>query len=213
MTNQFRIETLSLGLLATNCYIIWNESQRDCLIIDPADSGDTISQLVLDHQLHPSAIILTHGHFDHVLGLLEVKLNFGSPILMHKDDTQLLKGAQKSAEHWLKLRTDPVPKAESFLSDGDQIEIGTLSLKVLHTPGHTPGSICLFADDEQLPYPILFSGDTLFAEGVGRTDFSYSKPLQLRDSLEKLLQLPATTRIFPGHGESTTIEKAQQLLT
>src|SRR3989344_2226342 len=167
---------LTLGELDTNCYLVWCPTTFETLIIDPADSGDFITETLLSRQLHPVAIILTHGHFDHVLGLLELKLNFPVPIMMAKTDQFLLAQAARSAHHWLKHPVDPVPPADSFLKDGQKITFGHSMLTVMATPGHTPGSVCLHNDD------FILTGDTLFKDGVGRTDFHYSKPLQLAQS-------------------------------
>ena len=140
-------------------------------------------------------MVLTHGHFDHVLGLLELKLNFKkTPILLHQADQFLLESLQSRAQHWLKRQVDPAPPVDKFLQDGDQIKIGPEQLSVLHTPGHTPGSICLY-DDEY-----LFSGDTLFQHGVpGRTDLSYSNPNAMKLSLKKVKQLANSRTLLPGH--------------
>lgn len=202
--NNLQIETLCLGQLETNCYLAWCKKTRECIVIDPADSGDSITQKILDLQLKPLCIVFTHGHFDHVLGSLEVKLNFDIPIFMHPKDTDLLKDAQKSAQYWLKRTVDPVPNTTQPISEGGSLEIGASKLTIIETPGHTPGSIALFADE---PQPVLFTGDTLFKAGVGRTDFSYSSPKELRSSLQNLFKnYPSETICYPGHGETTTLQ-------
>ncbi len=203
-SNNLQIETLCLGQLDTNCYLAWCKKTRECIVIDPADSGDSITQTILDLQLKPLCIVFTHGHFDHVLGSLEVKLNFDIPIFMHLKDTDLLKQAQKSAQYWLKRTVDPVPNKTQPISEGGKLEIGASKLTIIETPGHTPGSIVLFAQEAQ---PILFTGDTLFKAGVGRTDFEYSSPRDLQKSLQKLFDtLPPETTCYPGHGETTTLQ-------
>ncbi len=203
-TNNLQIETLCLGQLETNCYIAWCKQTLECIIIDPADSGDFITQTILGLQLKPLCIVFTHAHFDHVLGSLEVKLNFDIPIFMHPKDADLLKDAQKSAQYWLKKTVDPVPNATQPISEGGTLEVGHSKLTIIETPGHTPGSISLFADE---PQPILFTGDTLFKAGVGRTDFAYSSPRELQKSLQKLFsEYPPKTICYPGHGEPTTLK-------
>ena len=198
-----KIETLTLGELATNCYLLWEETSGEALIIDPADSGETIVSRVLELQLIPTAIVLTHGHFDHVLGLLEVKLALDLPVYLHPGDNELLSQAGASARHWLKRAVDPVPAATHTLTEGHQLSLGGVSFEVLETPGHTPGSICLYSVAEK----IIFTGDTLFKEGVGRTDFSYSSPLALEKSLQRLANDCRGYSALPGHGDRFLVQE------
>lgn len=202
-SNNLQVETLTLGQLETNCYIPWCNETKECIIIDPADSAETITQTILDLQLKPLCIVFTHAHFDHVLGSLELKLNFSIPIFMNKKDNNLLTNAQKSAKYWLKQNVDPVPNKTLPISEGGKLDIGLSKLQIIDTPGHTPGSISLFANE---PQPILFTGDTLFKSGVGRTDFEYSSPKDLEKSIKKLFTtFPKNTTCYPGHGETTTL--------
>ncbi|MBU0576583.1 MBL fold metallo-hydrolase [Patescibacteria group bacterium] len=192
-----QIETLSLGQLATNCYLIWCEQTRQAIVIDPADEGWFISEKILELDLKPVAIALTHGHFDHIMGLLELKLNFNVPIMMHQNDLFLVESLQQRAQYWLKIQVDPAPPPNKFVNEGDEIKLGEEILTVLHTPGHTPGGICLYNNSS------MFTGDTLFADGViGRTDFSYSNPKHIRQSLMKIRKLSGSRRMYAGHGES-----------
>jgi len=193
------IKTLELGPLQTNCYLAWCPKTQEAIIIDPADEGDHITQEILNLKLKPKYIILTHGHFDHVLGILETKLNFSIPILLHQKDLSLYQQTRKSAQYWLQRQVDPTPPPDKFIKQNDQIKFGQESLKVIETPGHTPGSICLYTPS------LLFSGDTLFKNSIGRTDFSYSNPKDMQKSLNKLFKLPPETKVLPGHGPSTTI--------
>ncbi len=196
---KLEIKPLVLGELATNCYLVWDEQSREAIIIDPADEGGFITEQILELQLSPRAIILTHGHFDHVLGLLELKLNFDLPIWMHQGDVFLLKQAQSSALHWLKRQVDPVPLPDAFLTAGQKITVGSAEFTVIETPGHTPGSVSLYNQT------VIFTGDTLFKGSVGRTDFRYASPLQLAESVQKILALPAELLVCSGHGDFTTI--------
>lgn len=198
-------KTLKLGPLQTNCYLVWCPQTLETIIIDPADEADFITQEILSLKLKPKYIILTHGHFDHVLGVLELKLNFKLPILLHKKDLPLYKQAQKSAQYWLKMKVDPTPPPDKFIKQDDQIKFGEETLTVIETPGHSPGSICLYSS------PHLFSGDTLFKNAIGRTDLSYSNPKDMRHSLKTLFKLPPNTKVYPGHEDSTTI--AQESLS
>ena len=201
------IKTLSLGALQTNCYLVWCSKTQEAVIIDPADEAGYITQEILDLKLKPKYIILTHGHFDHVLGVLELKLNFNIPILLHKKDLTLYQQTQKSAQYWLKIQVDPTPPPDQFIKQNDQIKFGAQTLKVIETPGHSPGSICLYSP------PTLFSGDTLFKDGIGRTDFSYSNPKDMQTSLKTLFKLPQDTKVYPGHEDHTTIEDESGILT
>lgn len=206
---NLEIKVLTLGTLNTNCYIIWNKDTLDAWIIDPADEGNLISEEVIREELNVKKIILTHGHFDHILGLLEVKLNFPTaPIYCHKDDLFLLKTGQKRAFHWLKRQIDPVPLPDIFYHDGDTIKLSQAEFKITHTPGHTPGSIILYCEEEKL----LISGDTLFKQAIGRTDFKYSNHQDIMKSLEKILKLPRNTKVISGHGPETTIREEQHWL-
>jgi len=193
-----QIETLKLGQLDTNCYLAWCEKTDEVIIIDPADEGGFISEKILELNLKPVAIILTHGHFDHILGLLELKLNFPkTPIMAHEADLFLIESVQKRAQHWLKTQVNPAPKVDKLLKENDRIKFGQEVLTVLHTPGHTPGGICLYNDQ------VMFAGDTLFKDGViGRTDLSYSSPKKMQQSLKKIKDLPGSRQMYSGHGAS-----------
>ena len=193
-----QIETFRLGQLDTNCYLAWCDATQQAIVIDPADEGSFISEKILENNLELVGIVLTHGHFDHIIGLLELKLNFSqAPIMAHKDDLFLIASVQKRAQHWLKMQVDPAPKVDMFLEDNDEVVFGEESLQVLHTPGHTPGSICLYNDQ------VMFTGDTLFRDGIiGRTDFSYSSPQKIYQSLQKMRSLPGSRAMYAGHGRS-----------
>ena len=193
-----QIETLKLGQLDTNCYLAWCEKTDEAIIVDPADEGGFISEKILELNLKPVAIILTHGHFDHILGLLELKLNFPkTPIMVHEADLFLIESVRKRAQHWLKMQVNPAPKVDKLLKEGNQIKFGQEVLTILHTPGHTPGSICLYNDQ------VMFTGDTLFRDGaIGRTDLSYSSPKKIQQSLKKIKDLPSSRQMYAGHGAS-----------
>lgn len=198
------IKTLTVGPLQTNCYLI--TKGKETLIIDPGDEGDFISQTIIENNLNPVAIILTHGHFDHCLGILPIKLNFNIPIYLHQKDLFLYKQANKSAKHWTGSAGDPLPPVDKLITNATK---QIFFLKVIETPGHTPGSICLYyenhssevAQRESSDGGILFTGDTLFADGVGRTDLSYSSKEDLQKSLKKLNKLSKEITIYPGHNQ------------
>lgn len=196
------IETFVLGQLQTNCYLVWDEKTKETIIIDPADEGDYIATKILEKTLLPKGIIVTHGHFDHLLAATELKLAFNIPFLINQKDLFLLNRVQSSSKKFTGIQADPPPFVDRFVQEGDEIFLGSVSFKVIDTPGHTPGSICLYTKD------ILFSGDTLFLDGVGRTDLSYSSESDLHNSIKnKILRLPEKTIVYPGHGNSTIIKR------
>lgn len=196
------IETFVLGDLQTNCYLVFDpeDENNEAIIIDPADDGDFLNEELVRRDLNLKYIVLTHGHFDHCLGLLSLKAGWPqAQILMNFEDQFLLKNAQKNALHWLQRKVDPVPLADTDLKEGNLIEFGNIKLEVFETPGHTPGSIALLNRKEK----ILFSGDTLFENGIGRTDFSYSNFKQIQNSLAKLNEMKQKGlygEIYSGHG-------------
>lgn len=215
------IETFSLGQLKNNCYLAYsskNTGEKEGVVIDPADEAHFIAEKVRSLNFKPKAIIATHGHFDHNLAAGELQLILNVPYLINQKDFFLLKNLNQSASFFLKANiTKPLPQEIKFVKDKERIELGESSLQVIETPGHTPGSICLYStNSKSLPAgrhgeirnsadPILFSGDTLFKDGIGRYDFSYSKKEQLDASLKKIGQLPPETVVYPGHGGATTI--------
>lgn len=193
------IHTYTLGALDTNCYLIADQDTGHALLFDPAEDGDFLSNEIIAHNYTLTAIMLTHGHCDHVLGLLPVTLNFpDTPVYLHPADLFLIERAQESAQHWFGYSPDPVPLPTHTLSEGQVVRLGEHAFSVIETPGHTPGS-CAFYCADNTP-PLLVCGDTVFARGVGRSDFSYSRPLQLQKSIEKLTNYPASTHCLSGHG-------------
>ena len=217
------IKTFILGELQTNCYILINQNTEQCLIIDPADDANFISEQILRLKLKPAAIIATHGHFDHILASYELQLAFGIPFYIHEKDILLANNLQKNASFWTQRKIierapnnivilsaseestgDPSPSL--LASQGEALR--SWQARVMETPGHTPGSVCLFFPKDK----VLFTGDTLFADGVGRTDLSYSSPSGLQKSLKKLSKLPPETKIYPGHGESSTLDNSLKCL-
>ena len=205
-----RVETFILGSLDTNCYLAICSDTLETIIIDPADEGGFISEKILELKLKPLCVVFTHGHFDHVLGSLELRLNFDLPIYLHKKDHTLVKKAQDSAKYWLKKQdVPPVPSDLSFIKEGETLEFGNCQLKIIETPGHTPGSISLVSEslsqDNKNKKTIIFTGDTLFKNAVGRTDVKYSKPMDMEKSLQNLFEYPQDTVCYPGHGATTTI--------
>jgi len=190
------LEMLETGALAANCYIVGdnsNGSKREGMIIDPGAEAERILERVNDLELETKLIVLTHGHRDHIGALSELKEATGAEICLHTAEADVF---QTKRSHF--QQSPPPP--DRWLNGGDTLEIGALRFLVLHTPGHTPGGICLWGEG------VLFSGDTLFNFGIGRYDFPGSSGAQLMDSLHtKLMALPDNTIVYPGHGPSTTI--------
>jgi len=202
------ITTLTVGPLQTNCYLLTHPETFQTIIIDPGEEADFISQQIIDKDLKPLLILLTHGHFDHVLGSLELKLNFNLPIALPSLDLSLYQQAPKSSFYWTKQSPPPLSPPNILIKNDYQLPQPFSHFTIIPTPGHTPGSISLYSKKDRL----LFSGDTLFADGIGRTDFPYSSSLDLHSSLQTLLKLPPQTIVYPGHGSTTTIKQARRHL-
>ncbi len=196
------VKTLVVGQMQANCYIMADLKTKNTCIIDPGDDADYIIRILSDNKLVPTKVIATHGHFDHIMAATELKLAYNIPFLISKNDAFLVRNMQKSARHFLGIMPDLAPQIDKYISEKDTIIIGSHSLSILETPGHTPGSICLYLKKENT----LFTGDTIFSGGgVGRTDFSYSSTKKLYKSINKLLLLPQETVFYPGHGLKDTL--------
>ena len=192
------LKKLVVGPLASNCHIVGSASTKEGMIIDPADEAEEILQSIKELGLKISLIVLTHGHPDHVGALKEIKEATGAEVAIHTDDAESLQ--QQSLGFLFGLSYPAPPPPDRLLKGEDSIDIGDLHFGVLHTPGHTPGGICL------LGHGVLFSGDTLFNYGIGRYDLPGGDYNQLMDSLRtKLMGLPDDTVVYPGHGPDTTI--------
>ncbi len=198
------IITLIVGQMQENCYLVYDSKSLEVMIIDPGDDADYIERIIADNKLKPTEIIATHGHFDHIMAVTELKLAYGIPFAIHKNDEFLVKNMQSSAKHFLGIITDPPPAIDEFLDTKSLIKIGDYQLEIIETPGHTPGSCCFYSKAEN----ILFAGDLLFADGgVGRSDFSYSNGEELQISLKKIFKLSPETIIYSGHGRSSTLKE------
>lgn len=203
-SRSFELHSLPVGQLQANCYLIIDTTSRDGLIIDPGDEANFLKETIERHDVRPRLIVGTHGHFDHIMAVVDIALSYQLPFWLHQDDVFLVDTLQSSAQHFLGTDPGPSPKIDRFLIPGESLQLGEAHFEVLHTPGHTPGSISLYERAQE----VLLPGDTLFAGGsVGRTDFSYSNPQHLQDSVRRLLQLPEETTIYPGHGHSSTIAR------
>ena len=180
------IHILPLGMLQTNCYILFEKDR--CLVVDPGDEPEKVLNFLSQHELTLEAILLTHGHFDHVGAVKTLAAETDCRVFLCEKDLALPDA----------MTAGPLYSTD-FYSDGDKLSLAGLTFEVLHTPGHTPGSVCLRFGEH------LFSGDTLFAGSCGRTDFPGSSPADMFRSLSRLSQLDETLKVYPGHGGATTI--------
>ncbi len=192
------LRILELGSFGSNCYIIGDEASKDGMIIDPGADGSSIMKQVKALGLKIKIIVLTHSHIDHIGGLAEVKKATGAEIAIYESEAPFL--LKQPFRLDFMPPTPPAPPADRLLKEGDILTIGKLKFKVLHTPGHTIGGICLVGDG------IVFTGDTLFNFGIGRADFPGSDyDQELKSIRTKLMTLPDDYKVYPGHGPASTI--------
>jgi hydroxyacylglutathione hydrolase len=201
--------TVPVGMLQCNCSIVGDPVTREALVVDPGDELDRILELLSRHKLTVKAIVSTHAHIDHVGGLSKLHQQTGAPVMMHRDDIPLYQAMDIQAA-FLGVAPPEVGDIDQTLDDGEVLRWGSLAAHVMHTPGHSPGSVSLYLPPDvgkiAAAAPQLFAGDTLFAGSIGRTDLWGGSMKQILDSLRsKLLQLPDDTVVHPGHGPRTTI--------
>ncbi len=195
-------EVLPVGMLACNCYILGDETTGEALVIDPGDEIERVQEILTRHRLQPKCIIATHTHIDHIGGVEKLKRATGAAVMIHEADLPMYRDMGGLA-YLLGIPPPPVAEVDQFLRDGDTVRWGSLALEVLHTPGHSPGSLSLHLSGNQ---PKVFSGDTLFDGSIGRTDlWRGSFEEILRSIHDRLLRFPDETLVFPGHGPSTII--------
>ncbi|MDD2362590.1 MAG: MBL fold metallo-hydrolase [Oscillospiraceae bacterium] len=190
---------IPVGELSTNCYLIYDE-HRQGVAVDPGGDFELIIDTINKNKLHIIHVLLTHVHFDHILAVQEVMDATGADLLVPKEDEPALRDPQLSLFSFAQNRAMIYLKADRLLDDGDEITAGSLAFRVLHTPGHTPGSCCFICGD------LLISGDTLFAGSMGRTDFPGGNNRIMRRSLDRLTRLEGVNTVLPGHGPSTTMQ-------
>jgi glyoxylase-like metal-dependent hydrolase (beta-lactamase superfamily II) len=195
------VETLAVGPLGCNCTILGCPETRRAVVVDPGGDAERIAAVLDRHGLTPVAAFHTHAHFDHVLATPELKARYGLEILLHADDLPLYENLAMQGSFFGFSLPDPLP-VDRFVSDREDVAVGSERGEVIHTPGHTPGSICFHVGSEKL----LLTGDTLFAGGVGRTDlWGGSEASLMRSIHERLMTLDPMTRVIPGHGPETTL--------
>lgn len=190
-----------VGAVQTNCYFFSDEETKECVIVDPGDDAQKLLKLIKERGLKPMAILLTHGHFDHIMAVGEVKAAFDIPVYAAEEEREVL--ANTGINLSVQMSSPVSLEADCWLKDGDTIEMLGQEVVCLLTPGHTKGGMCYYFKKAG----VLFSGDTLFQESVGRTDFpTGSMSTLIRSIREKLFVLPSTVKVYPGHGLVTSIE-------
>jgi glyoxylase-like metal-dependent hydrolase (beta-lactamase superfamily II) len=204
------IKKLVVGPLQANCYLVSDAATRETAIVDPGGDAREIVRCMESGGLKPVLIVNTHAHPDHVAANAELKKRYEIPILIHKDDAPAL--AQSGMlSRLIGLFLEPSPPPDKLLRDGDEIKVGKITLKVVHTPGHSKGSICLWCKGQGDEAPLIFSGDTVFQDSVGRTDLPGGSYEALMNSIKtKVIKLPDRTRILPGHGPETTVGREKK---
>jgi hydroxyacylglutathione hydrolase len=199
-------EILPVGPLQCNCSVIGDETSREAMVIDPGDNVDEVLALIRKHHLQIKQIVITHAHIDHVGGAMKLRAATGAPILLNQNDYDLLKMLDVQA-NWIGMASPGDVEIDHSIGQADSVQAGALKADVMHTPGHTEGSICLYFAAEKK----LIAGDTLFAGSIGRTDLPGGSFEKIIDSLhEKVLALPDETLVVPGHGPTTTIGEERE---
>lgn len=197
---KLKIGRVTLGTCQTNCYFVYEEGKSEVLFFDPADRGDYIYEALKDKGFQVKAILLTHGHFDHIWGVERLKALSGAKVYALLEEKELCETPAMNISDMAGRACSVTP--DEFLRDGQEVTIEGYSFKVIATPGHTAGGACYYFEEDK----ILISGDTLFEESVGRTDFpTGSMSTLVRSIKEKLFILPEDVTVYPGHGDSTTI--------
>jgi hydroxyacylglutathione hydrolase len=199
-------EVLTVGMLRCNCSVFGDEQTREAIVVDPGDEIASILEIIARHGLTVKAIVITHAHIDHIGGAQKLKQATGAPVYMNQNDAELQKMLDMQAA-WLGMPTPEAVVIDSDAKDGGVLAVGATEFHVLHTPGHTQGSISLWIPSETT----LIAGDTLFRDSIGRTDLPGGDGRQILRSIhDKLLPLPEETVVIPGHGAETTIGREKQ---
>ncbi len=203
--NEIIVRGVVVGLFAENCWIIGSRKTGEAIVVDPGDQPDEVLALADDMGVKIKMIVNSHGHVDHVLGVRGVQSATGAKFVLHRQDVDILQHAAPMAAAWLGREVEPPPEPDGFAQDGDEVEVAGVKLKVIHTPGHTPGSLSFYTEG------MLFSGDTLFRGSIGRTDLPGGDyDLEMASVLDKLLSLPDETVVLPGHMQETRIGVERQ---
>jgi hydroxyacylglutathione hydrolase len=199
-------EIFPVGPLLCNCSVIGDDTTREAMVIDPGDDIEDVLTLIHKHNLTVKQIVVTHAHIDHVGGAMKLRAATGAPILLNQNDDALLKMLDVQAA-WIGVEDPGKVEIDQSIGQGDIVQAGSLSANVIHTPGHTEGSVCLYFPTEKK----LIAGDTLFAGSIGRTDLPGGSMRKIINSLhEKVMTLPDETLVVPGHGPLTTIGEERE---
>ncbi len=200
-------EILPVGMLQCNCSIFGDEQTREAMVIDPGDNVEEILAIVRKHLLKVTAIVITHAHIDHIAGARQLRDATGAPVHLNANDAELLAQLDVQAS-WIGMEAPETVEIDSNLTDGAVMRLGEVDFHIMHTPGHTQGSCCLWIPSERK----LVAGDTLFRESIGRTDLPGGDSRRILASIkEKLFPLPEETLVFPGHGPETTLGHEKEL--
>jgi glyoxylase-like metal-dependent hydrolase (beta-lactamase superfamily II) len=194
------IKKLVVGPLENNCFVIADEKSKECFVVDPGDEPDRIIDFINENNMKVKYIICTHAHFDHVGAVSEIKKETEAKLVIHGYDLNIYHSSRDHAALW-GFEIDPLPEPDLFASEGEVLRIGGLRFEIIHTPGHSPGGICIYGEG------ILITGDTLFAGSVGRTDLPGGDVESLKQSFIRLMALSDTVKVLPGHGPESTIGK------
>lgn len=198
--SELAIKHMIVGAVATNCYLAMNTKTKEALIIDPGDSAKRIAEIIKEEGVTPVAVLLTHGHFDHAMAAEELAGEFQIPIYAHEKEQETLETPRINLSGM--IGQSLTFHADNYVKDGDVLNLAGFEIKVLHTPGHTLGGVCYYLEKEK----VLFSGDTLFCQSVGRTDFpTGSSSTLIRSIKEKLMPLADDINVYTGHEDMTTI--------
>jgi hydroxyacylglutathione hydrolase len=197
---ELMVRGIVVGLFQENCYVIGSRRTGEAVCVDPGDEPDEILALARDMGVRITKIVCSHAHLDHIMAVAAVKEATNAPFLLHADDLTIAEQVPDAARLWLGRDVPRPPNPDVAIADGDDVEIPGIELKVLHTPGHTPGSVSLYGGG------MLFSGDTLFRGSIGRTDLPGGDPVRIIESItQRLMVLPDDTIVLPGHMQETTI--------
>ena len=199
---KIKVDLYVVGPVRTNCYVAVNAETKECFVVDPGDAALQLAERIKRDGYTPVAICLTHGHFDHAGGAEALAKEFGIKIYAHEKEESTLQEAGKNLSGW--NGKEESYHADVYVKDEEELDLAGFHIRVIHTPGHTEGGCCYYLNYED----VLFSGDTLFAQSVGRTDFpGGSMSLIVHSIKEKLMVLPGHTTVYPGHNDATTIEE------